>query len=202
MSSGWLKVRALAPVLIYTALLLVTARYLPVWTKKAAAALTWVVYARVVTYVAGGAALAGAVTLAVFWARMSRERLLFGAALAIWSALAAWFILRLAGSVNEYFHFPEYAALSLLWYRAYAILYEPGAATGASSRKNILRAVALSALTGILEETSQLFIPLRRFDFQDIALNLMGAALGFLFLWAWSAHRPEPRQTETSQAAP
>lgn len=201
MSSGWLKVRALAPVLLYTALLLVTARYLPLWTKKAAAALTWVVYARVLTYVAGGAALAGATVLAVLWARMSRGRLLFGGAVAVWSALAAWFIARLSGSVNEYFHFPEYATLTLLWYGALASLASTGAAK-VPRRTTILQTLALAAITGILEETSQLVIPLRRFDFQDIALNLMGVALGALFLWAWCARRPGKHGIEISQAVP
>ncbi len=182
------KVLRFTPVVLYTALMLITARYLPVWTKQAAAALTWVVYARIVKRVLGIIALTTAVAVIIRWAGM-RDRLLFMITAGLWTAVAAWFIIRLSGSVNEYIHFPEYALLTLLWRYALAGSFSSDTKASYSNKSTIFRAALFSGITGILEETSQLFIPLRRFDFQDILLNLMGVALGLLFLWVITGQR-------------
>lgn len=176
------------PVALYTILMLITARYLPVWTKQAAAALTWVVYARIVKWVMGLIALSTAAAVLIRWTGM-RDRALFMSAACLWTAVAAWFIFRLSGSVNEYIHFPEYALLTLLWYHALARSTASNVAETASKKNTIIRAAIISGITGILEETSQLVIPLRRFDYQDILLNLMGVALGLLFLWVLTGER-------------
>jgi hypothetical protein len=188
------KVFRFIPVVLYTVLMLITARCLPVWTKQAAAALTWVVYAQIVKRVLGIIALIATVAVIIRWAGMQNRALFMGAA-CLWTAVAAWFIIRLSGSVNEYIHFPEYALLTLLWYYALARPAGSNGVTGDSGRKKVSRTAIISGITGILEETSQLIIPLRRFDYQDILLNLMGVALGLLFLWVMTGQRrchPQP----------
>ena len=80
------------PVILYTALLFIFARYLPVWTKKAAAALTWVVYARLIMWAVG---IAGFLTLgavALHWPGLRRKGLFLGAAI-IYLVPAVWLVL-------------------------------------------------------------------------------------------------------------
>ena len=159
------------------------AGYLPVWTKNAAAALTWVVYARLVKSIIGtvGALLIG--WLVYRWTIMQGKwTFLLGAG--VYSAAAAYILSGLGDSVNEYVHFPEYAALTVLWYVTFRRMR-----TAHDKRRTAGLATVLSVLTGVLEESAQAVIPLRVFDPRDILLNVMGVFLGLLLVWAYEAPR-------------
>ncbi|MBT8190459.1 MAG: VanZ family protein [Bacteroidia bacterium] len=89
--------------------------------------------------------------------------------IAIWIILAAFtmmFFFRLGAPERS--HMIEYALLTILVHKA-LILRVPTR----SVLKNGLLAFLISSLTGILDETLQLFIPYRVFDSEDILFNIL-----------------------------
>lgn len=187
-------IKRFVPVILYTALLFVMAGYLPVLTKKAAAALTWVVYARLVKWFLVVISLMTIGAVAWRWAGM-KHRLLFLAAALLYVGPTARLIAHIGGSVNEYVHFPQYATLTLLWY--YSLRGGRRQGESGLQRKPLVLAASLSALTGLIEESSQIFIPLRVFDWQDVYLNLMGVILGLLLIWAFDGRRRSSAEHES-----
>jgi len=164
----------------YSASLFVVASYLPVLTKKAAAALTWVVYARIIKSLILYLSTVLFYIFFIKWPCLAQKWLFLGI-VAIYSVPLAIFLARLGNSVNEYVHFPEYAALVLLWYAA----FKYAAAQKFISVRPIYPALTVSAILGVSEECYQLFVPSRVFDIQDILLNIMGVWLGGLIIWVF-----------------
>jgi len=183
--------------LAYSVLLFFVATYLQIFTKKAAAALTWVVYARIVkalvVYIA-------TVFIFVVYIKFSflRRKLLFLATLAVFSAATVFFISRLGDSVNEYVHYPQYATLVVLWYAALRSRTLHGGALPRffhsrvlAGNKPLAAALVISLILGTMEEGFQHFLPNRVFDFQDILLNFMGVWLGGLIIWLFESNGPK-----------
>ncbi len=169
--------------LAYSLALFFIASRLPVLTKQAAAALTWVVYVQLVKL-----AVLFTVNLLLFvvfirWSWLPRRWAFLLLCLA-WAVPAAYLLRGLGDSVNEYAHLPQYALLVLLWYRALREL------PSTVSHRAWSIALAVSALLGVLEESFQRLVPGRRFDPQDILLNLLGVGLGGLLLWVLAAPQP------------
>lgn len=168
--------------LAYSALLFFIASFLQQWTKMASAALTWVVYARLVNLLVIFLATAIAfITFIKF--PLIRKKWLFLAVCTLFAALTWHFVSLLEGSVNEYVHFPEYATLVLLWHTALKTWEPRRMPAFIRERKTWIAAIAVSAVLGILEESYQFILPNRIFDFQDILLNFMGVWLGGLMIW-------------------
>jgi len=180
--------------LAYSVLLFYVATYLQIFTKKAAAALTWVVYAQIVKALVVYLAAAFAFMIYIKFAFM-RRKLLFLATLAVFTAATAFFISRLGDSVNEYVHYPQYAALVILWYTAFRSWALHGGSLPRflqsrvlSGNKPLAAALVISLILGSMEEGFQHFLPTRVFDFQDILLNFMGVWLGGLIIWLFESN--------------
>jgi len=174
-----------AAALCYSIFLFFIASRLPGLTKKAAAALTWVVYSQIVkgliTYLA---AIFVFITF-IKWPSLKRKWH-FLISLVLFSAATAHFISRLGDSVNEYVHYPQYGTLVILWYVFLKKAIKDGVKIpprlpGRSAGPGV-PAVIIAGLLGICEEGSQYFIPLRVFDIQDILLNFMGVWFGVLII--------------------
>jgi len=188
----------------YSVLLFYIATYLQIFTKKAAAALTWVVYAQIVKSFVAYLAVVFVFLIYIKLVFMPRRRL-FLATLCIFSVITAILVKKLGDSVNEYVHYPQYATLVVLWY----IALKSWAAQGGvfprvfqsqifPGNKPLAAALLVSGILGILEEGYQHFLPTRVFDFQDILLNFMGVWLGGLLIWLFESSVPK----DSLQACP
>lgn len=183
--------------LAYSVLLFYIATYLQIFTKKAAAALTWVVYAQIVK-----ALVAYLATLFIYLIYVKlvflRRKWLFLGTLALFAAATVFFLNRLGDSVNEYVHYPQYATLVILWYAALKSramnqnalpLLFPGRMFPGNNP--LAAALLVSLILGTMEEGFQHFLPTRVFDFQDILLNFMGVWLGGLIIWLFESNSPK-----------
>lgn len=180
--------------LAYSVLLFYIATYLQIFTKKAAAALTWVVYAQVVKALV---IYLAAVFVFVIYIKLGslRRKWLFLATLVFFVAATVFFFRRLGDSVNEYVHYPQYATLVVLWYAAFKswasyrgalpLLFQGRMFPG---NKPLAAALLVSGILGIMEEGFQHFLPTRVFDFQDILLNFMGVWFGGLIIWLFESN--------------
>ncbi len=169
----------------YSVLLFFIANYLPILTNGAAEILTWAVYSRIVRGIVTFMAAVLVYVVYIRWPLVARRKL-FLLQLLPFAAASAWFFSRLGESVNEYIHYPQYATCVLLWHAALSRFFcgIPVKKTGLSSRFGPLGlALVISALLGLAEEGFQYLAPRRAFDFQDIALNLMGVWLGGMIVW-------------------
>ena len=175
----------LVAAICYSILLFFIASWLPLLTKKAAAALTWAVYSQIVKGLVTFLAVVFAYIAFIKWPSL-KNRWLFLLNLALFSAATWHFISRLGDSVNEYIHYPQYGTLVILWYvflkktindGVKIPLRLPGRFSGPG-----VPAVVVAGLLGICEEASQFLIPLRVFDLQDILLNFMGIWFGVLII--------------------
>jgi len=147
--------------------------------------LTWVVYSRLVKALVAYLATVLIFVIYIKWFSL-RKRWLFLAVCALYCGFLVYFLARLGDSVNEYVHFPEYAVLVLLWNAALKRLSPPsGLPLGYPFNRVWITALAVSAILGVLEESYQLILPQRVFDFQDILLNFMGVWLGGLLIWVF-----------------
>ena len=180
--------------LAYSVLLFFIATYLQIFTKKAAAALTWVVYAQIVKALV---AYLAAVFVFLIYIKFVflRRKLLFLATLAVFTAATVFFIIRLGDSVNEYVHYPQYATLVILWYAAFKSWALYGGSLPRFFQSEVLAgnkpmaaALLVSLILGTMEEGFQHFLPTRVFDFQDILLNFMGVWLGGLIIWLFESN--------------
>ena len=180
--------------LAYSVLLFFIATYLQIFTKKAAAALTWVVYAQIVKALV---AYLAAVFVFLIYIKFVflRRKLLFLATLAVFTAATVFFIIRLGDSVNEYVHYPQYATLVILWYAAFKGWALHGGSLPRFFQSEVLAgnkpmaaALLVSLILGTMEEGFQHFLPTRVFDFQDILLNFMGVWLGGLIIWLFESN--------------
>ena len=180
--------------LAYSVLLFFIATYLQIFTKKAAAALTWVVYAQIVKALV---VYLAAVFVFLVYIKFSflRRKLLFLATQAVFSAATVFFISRLGDSVNEYVHYPQYTALVVLWYAALRSRSLHGGSLPRFFHSRVLQgnkplaaALLVSLILGTMEEGFQHFLPNRVFDFQDILLNFMGVWLGGLIIWLFESN--------------
>lgn len=172
--------------LAYSAFLFFIANYLPLLTNGLAEILTWAVYAQVVR---GLILFIGATILFVLfvqWPSMPRRALFLGQ-LMPFAALSALLLGRLGDSVNEYIHYPQYATCVVVWFLAFSRSGQTGALSGLRRKFGpLIPALAVSVMLGLAEEGYQYFAPRRRFDLQDIALNLMGVWLGAILVWIFS----------------
>ncbi len=75
----------------------------------------------------------------------------------------------------EHVHFLKFGAL------AFFLFYSQTEQTPLSTR--LVQAASTAAVVGFLEETLQLFVPNRYFDWRDIALNWCGSGFGTLLAW-------------------
>ena len=180
--------------LAYSVLLFFVATYLQIFTKKAAAALTWVVYAQIVKALVAFLAAVFVFLIYIKFVFLQRK-LLFLATLAVFTAATVFFVIRLGDSVNEYVHYPQYATLVILWYAAFRswTLHIGSLPRFFQSRllqgnKPLAAAILISLILGIIEEGFQHFLPSRVFDFQDILLNFMGVWLGGLIIWLFESN--------------
>lgn len=181
--------------LIYSGLIFYISPRLPLWTNKWAAALTWVVYAQIVKALMVYLSMVLLFVLFIKWFYM-RNRWRFLALCAVYIGILFCLVSHLGNSVNEYVHFPEYAACVLLWYTAFKHLernkQKPW--VGLSSfliirictTSPLNKAITVGLLLGILEELYQFFLPQRVFDFYDILLNFMGVWLGGMLIWIFT----------------
>lgn len=172
----------------YSALLFLIANYLPILTNRAAEILTWVVYSRVIKGIVTFMAAVLVFIAFIRWPNVVHRRL-FLLQLLPFIGITAWFFGRLGESVNEYIHYPQYATCVLLWFTALSRLAgEKPSGAGMLSRLlarpgPLVLALTVSALLGLAEEGFQYLAPRRTFDFQDLALNLMGTWLGGMIVW-------------------
>jgi VanZ family protein len=100
--------------------------------------------------------------------------------------------LSLASSPVGRIHIAEYALLGFLFVRAL-----PAHLDGPPL---MALAVAAAALTGLVDETIQHFLPNRVFDWYDVALNGGSALLGVLFSSWWDL--TEKLKGEASRGGP
>jgi len=178
--------------LAYTGLIFYIAPRLPLWTKKWAAALTWVVYAQVVKSLMIFFAVVLLFVMFIKWFSLSHKWRFLGL-MAVYLGITAYFLHLLGNSVNEYIHFPEYAACVLVWYAAFNNLERSRQGTGAGPKGNpaillitgtpLRKAVSVGLFLGVLEELYQAYLPQRVYDFHDILLNFMGVWLGGMLVW-------------------
>ena len=178
--------------LAYSGLLFYIASQLPLWTKKWAAALTWVVYVQVIKSLIIYLSMVMLFVLFIKWFAM-HHRWRFLGLCAVYLGILSFFITHLGDSVNEYIHFPEYAVCVLLWYAAFKPLEHTGPRVKVSSsswpmvcllaRSPLCRAISVGLLLGILEEVYQGYLPQRIYDFYDILLNFLGVWLGGMLIW-------------------
>ncbi|MBW7995408.1 MAG: VanZ family protein [Candidatus Glassbacteria bacterium] len=181
---------------MYSILLFIIANYLPLITNGAAQILTWVVYARIVR---GLVIFLAAVLIYIVFIRFTLipRRGLFLLQLVPFIGVTAWFVSRLGESVNEYVHYPQYAACVLVWFAALTRLRcETGHSGGFAARLigkagPLGGALAISVLLGFAEEGYQYFAPRRTFDVQDILLNVMGVWLGAIIIWTTRDRRED-----------
>lgn len=128
------------------------------------------------------------IRVGILWARRNRVNLnkvvLVGPALFALGTLSLLFIV--AGELVLYpiegVHLFKYAVLAFLLHFSQ---------NREGNLRRALIAFLLSGTVGSIEETSQLWIPERFFDWRDILLNLIGAGTGALYSWAagtWLAH--------------
>ncbi len=172
----------------YSALLFLIANYLPILTNRAAEILTWVVYSRIIRGIVTFMAAVLVYIVFIRWPNVAHKKL-FLLQLLPFIGSTAWFLGQLGDSVNEYIHYPQYATCMLLWFAALSRLAEknpPGASVFSRLLVRpgpLVMALTISALLGLAEEGFQYLAPRRAFDFQDIALNLMGVWLGGMIVW-------------------
>jgi hypothetical protein len=122
-----------------------------------------------------GAAVAGAVTVAV-WRIREHRRLRYSLLAAAVIAGAAYSALTGTGNANvdavERFHFVEYGLLTLLFYRVWR---------GRADLAMLVLPLAAVLTVGTLDEAMQWFVPGRVGEWRDVLLNGAAIVCGLLF---------------------
>lgn len=95
--------------------------------------------------------------------------------------IASYIFFRIVPNPYELTHYPEYAVLSMLIFRAVDLK---------NGRKKLfgignpyLSAGLFTALVGMADEIFQYFLPDRSFIWYDILLNAVGGIIGLLLIW-------------------
>lgn len=104
-----------------------------------------------------------------FWPRRPLRKALFFASVAVYAA-AVW----QGGYPEEKIHFFEYSLLTFLLYRVFLVHMEKAHAYAAS--------LAGAFAAGWFDEFLQHLHPERYYSFQDVLVNLAGAAFGIIFI--------------------
>ncbi|MFC1614727.1 VanZ family protein [Gemmatimonadota bacterium] len=182
----------LAIALTYSWFIFFIASRLPVWTKKWAAALSWVVYVEVIKSLMMYGSVVLLFILFISWFSM-RHKWRFLALCAAYLVILILLLAHLGNSVNEYVHFPEYATCVLLWYAVFSHQEQNTQTSGkGSDNVPLLRGIAPTPLhkailiglfLGVMDELYQAYLPQRVFDLYDILLNFMGVWLGGMLIW-------------------
>jgi len=113
------------------------------------------------------------------------------------SALIILAVLALGALISESFiqmaiersHYYKYSLLGIFSFLSIS---------SKSPAKTIMIALFAAALIGIVEETAQLGIPNRYFDWRDIGINLFSAAFGVMAAYAGSRFAPKTPQPLSS----
>jgi VanZ family protein len=83
-----------------------------------------------------------------------------------------------------------------LGYVGLAIVVVRALSGGLSNRvrlRNVLVAIAITALYGVTDEVHQLFVPGRSAELLDLAADVEGALIGAVAIWAWSIITTRPQ---------
>lgn len=187
-----------AAALAYSGLIFYIAPRLPVWTKEWAAALTWVVYAKAVKLSMVFLSVILLFVVFIKWLYLPHKWRFLGLG-AAFSGITALLLVHLGDSVNEYIHFPEYAACVLIWYAAFDCRQRHGQRAETSLKacplvhilagSALCQAIGVGLLLGVAEELYQAYLPQRVYDFYDILLNFMGVWLGGMLVWIFRAKK-------------
>ena len=96
---------------------------------------------------------------------------------------------------DKVLHFFAYAAMGILFYRAYQTLRIKG-----DPRMLILVSIVSASLYGVSDEIHQYFVPFRDASIWDVVANTLGAICGVYLYHKWVASRDKiPASEDESQ---
>ena len=88
--------------------------------------------------------------------------------------------------IRSSLHLIFYAILFVLFFRAINF---------AKVKKNFWGPLFLTSFYGLSDEVHQILVPTRTFQWQDLAIDILGALLGSLILWQLGLRLPEKFKT-------
>jgi VanZ family protein len=115
--------------------------------------------------------------------------------------LSPWRVMQIHAFVRKGAHLTEYAILAILFWRALRHSFWLGQPRDDSAQKRpwlwrpALGALAAAAFCAVADEYHQSFVPSRTSSARDVALDICGASLALLLLWAgFTLRRRVPEQ--------